>query len=71
MMKKQVMHYDCDNCGDSSQEEDVVPHDGINRLPEEWAHIKGRSNSSDLFDLDLCTKCVEVMRKALLRRQKK
>ncbi|QGZ17264.1 hypothetical protein SEA_GIANTSBANE_60 [Arthrobacter phage Giantsbane] len=70
-MKKEVVHYECDNCGDTSPEEDVAGHPRRNTLPEDWAHIVANTNHKPLFDLDLCTKCVETMRKALLRRQKK
>jgi len=70
-MKKEVVHFECDNCHETSPEEDVAGHPRRNTLPEDWAHIVGNTNHTRLFDLDLCTKCVEVMRKALLRRAKK
>lgn len=67
-MKKEVVHFECDNCHEDSPSEEV---DGKKvRLPEDWAHIVGNTNRTRLFDLDLCTKCVEAMRKALLRRSK-
>jgi hypothetical protein len=71
MSKQKVMHYECDNCDATSEEQKVEPYDGLNRLPADWVHMVARANGGTLFDLDLCTKCTEVMRKALLRRSKK
>ncbi|QFG13667.1 hypothetical protein PBI_SHEPARD_60 [Arthrobacter phage Shepard] len=71
VMKKEVVHFECDNCHEPSEPEDLPPRRSIQPiLPEDWAHIVGNTNHTRLFDLDLCTKCVEAMRKALLRRSK-
>ena len=70
-MKKEVVHFECDNCHETSEPEELPVRRSIRpTLPEDWAHIVGNTNHTRLFDLDLCTKCVETMRKALLRRQK-
>ncbi|UYL88252.1 hypothetical protein SEA_LILHUDDY_59 [Arthrobacter phage LilHuddy] len=69
MSKKEVVHFECDNCHEDSPSEEVEGKKQA-KLPEDWAHIVGNTNHSRLFDLDLCTKCVEAMRKALLRRSK-
>ncbi|QFP95450.1 hypothetical protein SEA_MAKAI_58 [Arthrobacter phage Makai] len=70
LMKKEVVQFECDNCHEESPEEDIAGHPRRTTLPEDWAHIVGNTNRTRLFDLDLCTKCVEAMRKALLRRSK-
>lgn len=68
MSKKTMITYECDNCGDSAEPEEMEKK---NPIPVGWVDLEIRSNHGMVAELLLCPKCEGVMKKALLRRHKK
>lgn len=67
-MKQTMITYECDNCGDSALPEVM---EKTNPIPEGWVDLEIKSNHGMVAELLLCPKCEGVMKKALLRRNKK
>lgn len=55
-MRQQVIRYECDSCHKTVD----VRLDSIikpGRVPEDWLHVDGFTNTQTVFKLDLCEEC--------------
>jgi hypothetical protein len=59
-MRQHVIRYKCDSCHKTVEE---PQNTGIPRgkMPTDWLHVDGYSNSHSVFKLDLCEKCKLVI----------
>lgn len=55
-MRQHVIKYECDNCHKvvEAPQATAIPR---GRMPEDWLHVDGFSNSHSVFKLDLCEEC--------------
>lgn len=68
MIKKKVITYECDNCGDESTPEEMSKK---NPIPLGWVDLSVSTNHGRLADLLLCGLCEDAVKKALKKRAKK
>ena len=60
-MRQTVVRYKCDSCHTVVED----PQAGLarSRVPKDWLHVDGFSNSHSVFKLDLCDQCKLVILK--------
>lgn len=59
-MRQHVVRYECDSCHKVAEEpqNSVIPR---GRMPKDWLHVDGFSNSHSVFKLDLCDDCKKTI----------
>jgi len=67
-MKRKVIVYECDNCGDESTPEEMAKK---NPIPANWVAHDISNNHGMISELLLCDSCDDAVKKALKKRQKK
>ena len=67
-MKKQVIQSTCDSCHKEAitdinpKRKDKGLKDEDFVLPDGWAHVRGDTNTTTIFALDLCDECFAPIR---------
>lgn len=62
-MHQHVLRYECDNCHTVVEVPLPTGLSSRSRVPKDWLHVDGYTNSHVAFKLDLCEKCkVEILK---------
>lgn len=58
-MRQHMIRYECDSCHKVVEEsQSGIPR---GKMPKDWLHVDGFSNSHSVFKLDLCEECKKVI----------
>jgi len=56
-MYQRVVRYECDSCHKIVEEPTDTGFKWRGRVPKDWLHVDGFTNSHSVFKLDLCEDC--------------
>lgn len=61
-MEKKVVTYECDNCPETAEPEEL---DQFQPIPKGWSEVTARNNHGMQCELQLCTRCMMALGNAL------
>lgn len=64
-MQKEVVVYECDNCGATGIPDEDADKHIKHPLPKWWAEVGASTDGGRIFDLQLCGNCMTAIGNAL------